>query len=263
LEKNRFEIITHQKSNIIELKPKLGRNDLCYCGSGKKYKNCCLKIDQDKEFTRGMLEIQEDVTDKYFTVKDYIQLSGYPVIKFDFFLIELLNIAASTLYKVSKINTSKSKEIMKILYNSSKAFYIGCIDCKYNCLKTPSKNISFKSLIDKGLELDSLPIKLQKQTCSNFFYIEFTNVFMLTFEEALCKELDEEATDEIVSILYWAIMDYISDNCIGNCNSKCLAEHNKNAYCKFCSFGSRKLPCPKDGEISYNTIKSREEDMEH
>lgn len=22
--------------------PKIGRNDACYCGSGKKYKNCCL-----------------------------------------------------------------------------------------------------------------------------------------------------------------------------------------------------------------------------
>lgn len=23
--------------------PKIGRNDLCICGSNKKYKNCCLK----------------------------------------------------------------------------------------------------------------------------------------------------------------------------------------------------------------------------
>jgi len=23
---------------------KVGRNDLCPCGSGKKYKNCCLKV---------------------------------------------------------------------------------------------------------------------------------------------------------------------------------------------------------------------------
>ncbi len=25
------------------MKPKAGRNDLCPCGSGKKYKNCCLQ----------------------------------------------------------------------------------------------------------------------------------------------------------------------------------------------------------------------------
>ncbi|MCA9968496.1 MAG: SEC-C domain-containing protein, partial [Anaerolineales bacterium] len=28
---------------------KPGRNDLCYCGSGKKYKQCHLKLDQDAE----------------------------------------------------------------------------------------------------------------------------------------------------------------------------------------------------------------------
>jgi predicted transposase YbfD/YdcC len=27
--------------------PKLGRNDLCHCGSGKKYKICCLDVDKD------------------------------------------------------------------------------------------------------------------------------------------------------------------------------------------------------------------------
>ena len=37
---NIFEIKKDEKSNVIELKPKIGRNDLCYCGSGKKYKNC-------------------------------------------------------------------------------------------------------------------------------------------------------------------------------------------------------------------------------
>jgi preprotein translocase subunit SecA len=26
--------------------PKLGRNDPCYCGSGKKYKNCHYREDQ-------------------------------------------------------------------------------------------------------------------------------------------------------------------------------------------------------------------------
>ena len=27
---------------------KLGRNDLCLCGSGKKYKNCCLLVQQEQ-----------------------------------------------------------------------------------------------------------------------------------------------------------------------------------------------------------------------
>ncbi|MBD3810221.1 MAG: SEC-C domain-containing protein, partial [Sulfuricurvum sp.] len=27
---------------FINYEPKIGRNDLCPCGSGKKYKKCCL-----------------------------------------------------------------------------------------------------------------------------------------------------------------------------------------------------------------------------
>jgi hypothetical protein len=33
------------KKDAGRLKP--GRNDLCHCGSGKKYKNCCWEKDQD------------------------------------------------------------------------------------------------------------------------------------------------------------------------------------------------------------------------
>ena len=28
---------------VVNKEPKVGRNDLCSCGSGKKYKNCCGK----------------------------------------------------------------------------------------------------------------------------------------------------------------------------------------------------------------------------
>ena len=30
-----FNIKNYEDTKVIELKPKLGRNDLCYCGSGK------------------------------------------------------------------------------------------------------------------------------------------------------------------------------------------------------------------------------------
>lgn len=33
--------------------PKLGRNDLCWCGSGKKYKKCHLESDLRKKRLRG------------------------------------------------------------------------------------------------------------------------------------------------------------------------------------------------------------------
>ncbi|MEI8296053.1 MAG: SEC-C metal-binding domain-containing protein [Alphaproteobacteria bacterium] len=45
-------IVNHLQSNHAGMK-KLGRNDLCACGSGKKYKKCCLNMDTieyDKDY---------------------------------------------------------------------------------------------------------------------------------------------------------------------------------------------------------------------
>lgn len=33
----------------------IGRNELCPCGSGKKYKKCCLQKNQSIEFTRNKI----------------------------------------------------------------------------------------------------------------------------------------------------------------------------------------------------------------
>ena len=35
---------------LMEMRPKIGRNEPCHCGSGKKYKNCCLDQDQEARF---------------------------------------------------------------------------------------------------------------------------------------------------------------------------------------------------------------------
>lgn len=51
---------------IREHKEKIGRNDPCPCGSGKKYKNCCLKEGNDWNSTRE-LTAQEMVKCKYGT----------------------------------------------------------------------------------------------------------------------------------------------------------------------------------------------------
>lgn len=32
----------HRQRTVVREYQKIGRNDLCPCGSGKKYKNCCL-----------------------------------------------------------------------------------------------------------------------------------------------------------------------------------------------------------------------------
>lgn len=260
---NKFEINKEQKSNVIELRKKIGRNDLCYCGSGKKYKNCCIKKDQEVVRIKESLEKCETVSDKYFTVKEYIELSGYPVVRFDFFLLEILNIAGSTLYKYNKTSNDKTREIVRELYSYSKEFYKKCLTCKYNCLKDPLKNISFKSLIDNEYNLSELPSKLQKEIAMNFFYIEFINGFGSKLLLELSKEIDEEIAVEISSTLYTSLIDYVVNNCSEKCEHECIMEHNGNAYCKFCTFGSKKLPCPKEREIPYETIKALERDMEH
>jgi len=36
----------YQSTKIIVKKDKIGRNDPCHCGSGKKYKKCCLSKDE-------------------------------------------------------------------------------------------------------------------------------------------------------------------------------------------------------------------------
>lgn len=40
-------IIFKREENWIEKKINIGRNDLCYCGSGKKYKKCCINKKSD------------------------------------------------------------------------------------------------------------------------------------------------------------------------------------------------------------------------
>lgn len=50
-EKHYIQLMKKQKrmerhTPIIRQEPKVGRNDLCPCGSGKKYKKCCMNKDQ-------------------------------------------------------------------------------------------------------------------------------------------------------------------------------------------------------------------------
>ena len=39
-EKDYFDPSTQVKQEPVKVEPKIGRNDPCPCGSGKKYKNC-------------------------------------------------------------------------------------------------------------------------------------------------------------------------------------------------------------------------------
>lgn len=261
---NKFEINKIQDSNVIELKPKIGRNDPCYCGSGKKYKNCCMKKDQEEELFDKLAKQKQGVPNNYFTVKEYIELFGYPLKNLDFFLMEMLNITGDVLHNYNKMSSKKEKEILKELCVYSKKFYDGCLDCENKCLDNPLKQISFKSLIDEGLDIKTLPSKLQNQTPMNFFYIEFINNFSAKIQEELNKKIENEneLVYQICTEVYWTLADFIQNNCYGDCNNKCILNYEENAYCSFCAFAKKKLPCPVENEISYDEIKASKESIE-
>ena len=44
----------HRQDTVRRAHPKIGRNDPCPCGSGKKYKNCCMN--KDMEIERGNMD---------------------------------------------------------------------------------------------------------------------------------------------------------------------------------------------------------------
>ena len=50
---------------------KIGRNDLCPCGSGKKYKKCCMNAEKDN------MNLKQKYKDKYnIILKDLHQVEG-------------------------------------------------------------------------------------------------------------------------------------------------------------------------------------------
>jgi len=98
---------------------KIGRNDPCPCGSGKKYKKCCLPQHEAEEQLMQSLNEPETLSDKYMTVQEYTAEVGYPVVNFDFLLLELLNIVGSMLHKYRKPAPENIKEILKNRYYSA------------------------------------------------------------------------------------------------------------------------------------------------
>lgn len=251
----------HKK--ITQLHPKADRNSPCPCGSGKKYKKCCLSKHEEEERLSQRLAPPETLSDKYFSVNEYIQKSGYPVTMFDNFLIEILNIAGSILNRYQRLDNSKVKCVLAEMMRAAKDFYSSCQKCEHDCLSDPMKKISFRSLVDKGLEVEEFPEALQRTVSVNFFYFEFINVFIISLDKELNNILPEHEVEDITSTVHSSIFDFISDNCWEACNNECMKNIGKNAYCRLCSFGENMLPCPKNEEITYEEIKACKEDMIH
>ena len=73
---------------MINKKAKIGRNDPCHCGSGKKYKKCCLvkdrkikKIHQSKNISSDVEDIKGRIRDNPSTKKMEQKLEGMKQIK--------------------------------------------------------------------------------------------------------------------------------------------------------------------------------------
>jgi hypothetical protein len=65
---------------------RVGRNDPCPCGSGKKYKNCCLKKDRAKRIRESAWRREEQVTlDKLVVFAQRPALSAQLVVAFNMF----------------------------------------------------------------------------------------------------------------------------------------------------------------------------------
>ena len=47
----------------------VGRNELCPCGSGRKYKKCCLEKDKAKDIARNRIKLGEKQFDNLIKKK--------------------------------------------------------------------------------------------------------------------------------------------------------------------------------------------------
>lgn len=61
-----------------------------------------MKKDEENKHIKNKLEQPMLISDEHLSVKEYIELSGYPLINFDMFLLEILNIAGNTLHIFNK-----------------------------------------------------------------------------------------------------------------------------------------------------------------
>lgn len=139
---------------------------------------------------------------------------------FDFFLLELLNIAGDIIDSRKTIEERKINKILTEVMKKSKAFFSHCMECKNGCLREPMKRISYKSLLNKGLMLIEFPDTLQNQVCINFFYFEFMNDFCSSVSEDLEKYIEEENACGISESVFNSVVHYISKSCWEKCDSK-------------------------------------------
>jgi hypothetical protein len=88
---------------------KLGRNDKCYCGSGKKYKICCLNTDNNKKETEllNMENGHESINENIKLVYEFMSLKYS-----DHKVIDISNYITPQNYNIFQTKHFKKKLIM-------------------------------------------------------------------------------------------------------------------------------------------------------
>lgn len=97
--------------------PKLGRNELCHCGSGKKYKKCCLQDDSDNQ--KEALSLNEEKLIELLNSQAYIHNDARAL---DGDIIDFQNINASEL---------KNEELSEVFRAAN---YHGQMELEYDLL---------------------------------------------------------------------------------------------------------------------------------
>jgi len=245
----------------------VGRNDPCPCGSGKKYKKCCMREDQREKLLRSKLNEPKELNDAFLKKEKYIEEFGYPVLKYDFFILELINIAGDVLNiynKYGNINRVKLSSLLKKAVKKARELRSKCQKCNNKCLDKPYSATSLDSFRDIGINIDSFPEEFQQETAVNYFYLELLQTLLDVFYMAIIgRENSEEKAHAICLEIGNHLIDFITMNCHQQCRNNCIMNYKDNAYCMFCSFTNNPLPCPKEGEISYKEIRTSKKDMLH
>ncbi len=220
---------------------------------------------------------EKDVVDKYITKHRYVGEFGYPIKGSDYLNIELINLAGriieeygvvtrkeleAILIKVAKELREIEEEIIKILEEEKKITGKKEIEIDIELEKEEAGKY-FSKFKEYGIRIDLLPENLRKETPLNHWYISMANEHIIVIQREIEKITGKkEATGEISFGVYMKVLEYISDNCYGKCNHKCIREINEISYCRVCQMGEDRLQCPKYGEISYAKIKALESDMD-
>lgn len=289
---------------------KIGRNDLCICGSGKKYKKCCMmkEANGNREMTEERVEVDfagranvpkisteirgygifegiekelEYAIEKgldgferrnsgkldgeYLSNIRYVKEFGYPLTKYDFLSLEMINLAGFVILKEEAGRVEGLEEILVTAGKRLKKTEKYVIDSIKTYKDVTGKNMDYEAKLDFksfDIEKEILPANMRKENVINFLYANIG----LSLHEVIANEIEKKygkkKADKIGNEVFHFVMNYISDNCIVRCKNKCIKNMEQSGYCDICKFGRKKLSCPKEDEIGYNEIKATEKDMD-